>query len=242
QIPPRERLELAGVGGLSEPTTIAKAFDVGKNKLQEAMSKMDGVSIKGSGKDDIIDPLNYIKFDSLDEVEDWAMEFFSVRRQSLSPTEIQAITDYTDIWYYGNMNGYLRGSVEKLVPGNFERIERLINALSKAELPNNITVYRGTNLEIFDNLLNLKNTDYKDLIGKTIEEKGFMSTTSLKNQEFSGDVTLVINAPKGSKGAYLGHFSNSPKEAEILFNAGQKMLVKDVKITGDKLEVLVDLL
>ncbi|MBC1827464.1 hypothetical protein HCI96_09985 [Listeria seeligeri] len=242
QIPPRERLELAGVGGLSEPTTIAKAFDVGKNKLQEAMSKMDGLSIKGSGKSDIINPLNYIKFDSLDEVEDWAMEFFSVRRQSLSPTEIQAITDYTDIWYYGNMNGYLRGSVEKLVPGNFERIERLINALSKAELPNNITVYRGTNLEIFDNLLNLKNTDYKDLIGKTIEEKGFMSTTSLKNQEFSGDVTLVINAPKGSKGAYLGHFSNSPKEAEILFNAGQKMLVKDVKITGDKLEVLVDLL
>ncbi|MBF2538455.1 hypothetical protein IA623_03910 [Listeria seeligeri] len=242
QIPPRERLELAGVGGLSEPTTIAKAFDVGKNKLQEAMSKMDGLSIKGSGKSDIINPLNYIKFDSLDEVEDWAMEFFSVWRQSLSPTEIQAITDYTDIWYYGNMNGYLRGSVEKLVPGNFERIERLINALSKAELPNNITVYRGTNLEIFDNLLNLKNIDYKDLIGKTIEEKGFMSTTSLKNQEFSGDVTLVINAPKGSKGAYLGHFSNSPKEAEILFNAGQKMLVKDVKITGDKLEVLVDLL
>ncbi|WP_271002914.1 ADP-ribosyltransferase, partial [Listeria seeligeri] len=82
----------------------------------------------------------------------------------------------------------------------------------------------------------------KRAIGKTIEEKGFMSTTSLKNQEFSGDVTLVINAPKGSKGAYLGHFSNSPKEAEILFNAGQKMLVKDVKITGDKLEVLVDLL
>ncbi|MBC1642846.1 hypothetical protein HCJ01_14435, partial [Listeria welshimeri] len=82
QIPPRERLELAGVGGLSEPTTIAKAFDVGKNKLQEAMSKMDGLSIKGSGKSDIINPLNYIKFDSLDEVEDWAMEFFSVWRQS----------------------------------------------------------------------------------------------------------------------------------------------------------------
>ncbi|PZG34138.1 hypothetical protein C2D64_06955 [Listeria ivanovii] len=242
QIPPRERLAFAGAGGLSEPTTIAKAFDAGKNKLQEVMSKMDGLNIKGSGKGDIINPLNYIKFDSLDEVEDWAMEFFSVWRQSLSPKEIQAITDYTDIWYYGNMNGYLRGSIEKLAPGNAERIERLINALSKAELPNNITVYRGTSIEIFDNLLNLKNIDYKDLIGKTIEEKGFMSTTSLKNQEFSGDVTLVINAPKGSKGAYLGHFSNSPKEAEILFNAGQKMLIKDVKITGDKLEVLVDLL
>ncbi|MBC6121690.1 pre-toxin TG domain-containing protein, partial [Listeria seeligeri] len=55
QIPPRERLELAGVGGLSEPTTIAKAFDASKNKLQEVMSKMDNLNIKGSGKDDIIE-------------------------------------------------------------------------------------------------------------------------------------------------------------------------------------------
>nr|WP_260442827.1 pre-toxin TG domain-containing protein [Listeria seeligeri] len=55
QIPPRERLELAGVGGLSEPTTIAKTFDAGINKLQEAMSKMNGLNIKSSGKDDIIE-------------------------------------------------------------------------------------------------------------------------------------------------------------------------------------------
>ncbi|MBC2019041.1 glycohydrolase toxin TNT-related protein [Listeria seeligeri] len=54
QIPPRERLAFAGAGGLSEPTTIAKAFDAGKNKLQEVMSKMDGLNIKGSGKDDIV--------------------------------------------------------------------------------------------------------------------------------------------------------------------------------------------
>ncbi|MBC1487400.1 hypothetical protein HB897_14295, partial [Listeria seeligeri] len=55
QIPPRERLAFAGAGGLSEPTTIAKVFDAGKNKLQEVMSKMDGLNIKGSGKDDIIE-------------------------------------------------------------------------------------------------------------------------------------------------------------------------------------------
>ncbi|WP_411814762.1 pre-toxin TG domain-containing protein [Listeria ivanovii] len=54
QIPPRERLAFAGAGGLSEPTTIAKAFDAGKNKLQEVMSKMDNLNIKGSGKGDII--------------------------------------------------------------------------------------------------------------------------------------------------------------------------------------------
>ncbi|WP_271002918.1 pre-toxin TG domain-containing protein, partial [Listeria seeligeri] len=66
QIPPRERLELAGVGGLSEPTTIAKTFDAGINKLQEAMSKMNGLNIKGSGKDDIIEGVTGARASKID--------------------------------------------------------------------------------------------------------------------------------------------------------------------------------
>ncbi|MBC1725045.1 hypothetical protein HB981_00785 [Listeria seeligeri] len=68
QIPPRERLELAGVGGLSEPTTIAKTFDAGINKLQEAMSKMNGLNIKGSGKDDIIEGVSGAGASKIDNV------------------------------------------------------------------------------------------------------------------------------------------------------------------------------
>ncbi|WP_271001975.1 pre-toxin TG domain-containing protein [Listeria seeligeri] len=66
QIPPRERLELAGVGGLSEPTKIAKAFDASKNKLQEVMSKMDNLNIKGSGKDDIIEGVSGARASKID--------------------------------------------------------------------------------------------------------------------------------------------------------------------------------
>ncbi|EAH1503052.1 hypothetical protein D4233_14030, partial [Listeria monocytogenes] len=93
-----------------------------------------------------------------------------------------------------------------------------------------------------DNFLDLKNLNYQNLVGKTIEEKGFMSTTTISNQTFSGNVTMKINAPKGSKGAYLAHFSETPEEAEVLFNIGQKMLIKEVTELNGKIEIIVDLL
>lgn len=53
---------------------------------------------------------------------------------------------------------------------------------------------------------------------------------------------MIINAPKGSKGAYLAHFSDKPEEAEVLFDIGQKMLIRDVTEVGNKIEIIVDLL
>lgn len=91
----------------------------------------------------------------------------------MSSLEIQAIRDYTDIWYYGNMNGNLRGTKEKLAPGSAERIKNLSNVLEKASLPNNLTLYRGTSSEIVDNLFNLKNLNYQDLVGKQLKKKVF---------------------------------------------------------------------
>ncbi|MHC5293026.1 ADP-ribosyltransferase [Listeria welshimeri] len=240
---PRERLALAGAGGSIPEQSVAGASAAAtKKKLQEMMQKMDNLNVKGSGKAGIMEQKESLKLNSIEESKNWGIDSFSEWRNSLSSLEIQAIRDYTDIWYYGNMNGYLRGINEKLVPGNAERIKNLSNALGKASLPNNLTLYRGTSSEIFDNLFNLKNLNYQDLVGKTIEEKGFLSTTTLSNQKFSGNVTMIINAPKGSKGAYLAHFSDKPEEAEVLFDIGQKMLIRDVTEVGNKIEIIVDLL
>ncbi|MBC2277274.1 hypothetical protein HCB16_14040, partial [Listeria welshimeri] len=239
---PRERLALAGGGSIPEQSVAGASAAATKKKLQEMMRKMDNLNVKGSGKAGIMEQKESLKLNSIEESKNWGIDSFSEWRNSLSSLEIQAIRDYTDIWYYGNMNGYLRGINEKLVPGNAERIKNLSNALGKASLPNNLTLYRGTSSEIFDNLFNLKNLNYQDLVGKTIEEKGFLSTTTLSNQKFSGNVTMIINAPKGSKGAYLAHFSDKPEEAEVLFDIGQKMLIRDVTEVGNKIEIIVDLL
>ncbi|MHA2612989.1 ADP-ribosyltransferase [Listeria monocytogenes] len=241
-LPPREQLAFARGGSIPEQSATGAAAIAAKKKLKDIMQNMDNLNVKGGGKDDIIEQNKSLKFTSLEESEKWGIDGFSVWRNSLSSREIQAIRDYTDIWHYGNMNGYLRGSVEKLVPDNAERIKNLSSALEKAELPDNIILYRGTSSEILDNFLDLKNLNYQNLVGKTIEEKGFMSTTTISNQTFSGNVTMKINAPKGSKGAYLAHFSETPEEAEVLFNIGQKMLIKEVTELNGKIEIIVDLL
>lgn len=53
---------------------------------------------------------------------------------------------------------------------------------------------------------------------------------------------MIINAPRGIKGAHLVHFSDKPEEAEVLFDIGQKMLIRDVTEVGNKIEIIVDLL
>jgi hypothetical protein len=35
-------------------------------------------------------------------------------------------------------------------------------------------LYRGTSKEMVEDLINIKNPNYREMIGKTIEEKGFV--------------------------------------------------------------------
>jgi len=181
------------------------------------------------------------KLNNLAEANIWGMENYKQWRNNLTPNEIKAINDYTDIFHYGNMNNYLRGISDNLNSGNLERINSLTSALEKAKLPEDMILYRGTSKEMIADLINVKNPNFKDLIGKTIEEKGFMSTSLLESEKFSGDLSLIINAPRNSQGAYLGHFSQNPKEAEILFNKGQKMVIREVNENNGNLIIVVDL-
>ncbi|NHW22470.1 ADP-ribosyltransferase, partial [Escherichia coli] len=41
---------------------------------------------------------------------------------------------------------------------------------------------------------------------------------------------------------YLAHLSKTPEEAELLFNSGQKMLIKEVTELNGKIYIIVDLL
>jgi hypothetical protein len=65
------------------------------------------------------------------------------------------------------------------------------------------------------------------MVGKVVEDKGFMSTSMLKNSSFNGDVKMKINVPKGTNGAYVGEISHYPNEAELLLDKGQKMIITE---------------
>lgn len=134
---------------------------------------MDNLIVKGNGKAVIMEQKDSLKLNSIEESKNCGNDSFLEWRNYLSSLEIQAIRNYKDIWYNGNMNGNLRGTKEKLAPGSAESIKNLSNVLEKASLPNNLTLYRGTSSEIFDNLFNLKNLNYQDLVGKQLKKKVF---------------------------------------------------------------------
>ena len=150
-------------------------------------------------------------------------------QKELSENEKKAVQDYTKEYpnYYKNINAKLRGKDFFWDNGNRDRAELIHQALQKSSVPCDCTVYRGAS---FAALGKYKNLSDNELIGKVLLDKGFMSTSTIKGSEFSGDIKLEILVPKGSKGGYLGNGISvaGESEHEMLFDKGRRLKVVDV--------------
>lgn len=143
----------------------------------------------------------------------------------LSPEEKRAVRAYTGT-AYANINATLRGIEKSFGPGNYECARHIHQALSRASIPHDCTVYRGVSEKALGKLRFLPD---KMLTGKIFSDKGFMSTSIEKGNSFGGDL-LEISVPKGSHGAYVGHISEAGHyETEVLFDAGQVMRITGVR-------------
>jgi NAD+--asparagine ADP-ribosyltransferase len=141
---------------------------------------------------------------------------------NLSVSEREAVTEYTGT-NYKNINAVLRGKETAYTGQNAEFAENISSALKKANVPEDVVVYRGASKSA---LGELKDLSKEDMVGKVIEDKGFMSTSMLENSSFNGDVKMKINVPKETNGAYVGEISYYP-EAEMLLDKGQKMIITE---------------
>ena len=96
--------------------------------------------------------------------------------------------------------------------------QRMIDKLPTYHIPNNIIVYRY----ISKGLLKEMCPSYPPKTGMIIQDKGFMSTTLIKesvNSYRSGhdqNILLVISIPTGTKGTYVGHLKNTLSEYEVI--------------------------
>lgn len=141
---------------------------------------------------------------------------------SLNADYEAAVRAYTGSAYQ-NINATLRGLEGAFIGANGEIAQSLHQTLQSAELPCACTVYRGTSGKALGNLRFLPDSM---LVGKTIMEDAFMSTSLSENDAFGGDILLVIEAPAGSHGAYVGNISAlGHSESEVLFDAGQIMTI-----------------
>jgi hypothetical protein len=160
---------------------------------------------------------------------------------NMSPDENKAL-----VWYQGNgyktINGHLRSGAAKGQMTD-QNIANLDKAIAKTSLPKDTILYRGTAFSAYSAQLG---DDPSKWVGKTFEDKGYMSTTVDFAQSFSG-VKAVVRAPKGTKGGFLGNLPGGShnNEQEILMARGTKMVITGVQynptgkwITGITTEVI----
>ncbi len=168
----------------------------------------------------------------------WAEEKFDVWREALSLSERTAISQYTKRDFL-TINPVLRG-MKKESDYFMAKVEKQISlisgALQKSELPEKIFLFRTINSHYLGDLEKIKP---QQLIGKTIQEKGFLSTSLVPLFYYPGRLSMVIKAPEKINGAFLGSLSKYSGECEFLLDKGQELLIKNAKRIDDYKESLL---
>lgn len=141
----------------------------------------------------------------------------------LSSAQREAFSAYTGMAYL-NINGSLRGYAS-FSPENRQRAIEMHNALSCTQIPCSCTVYRGASNASLGAYQGMSDSD---LVGRTISDAGFMSTSLDPDEAFNGDVQLEISVPAGAHGAYVDSISSVSGEREVLFDAGQNLRITSV--------------
>lgn len=169
---------------------------------------------------------NDVNFEELTPSAASAMQQKMQPNKSLTQKARDALVAYTGS-FYGVINTLLRKGVASSSYGNptlaLER-GKLIQESMKP-LPRDIITFRGTTAEQFG-LGSMASLDtIKGLIGKTIIDDGFVSTSIDKDSAFSGTIRLTIAAPAGTPARYVGTISSHAHEKELIYAAGTKFRV-----------------
>lgn len=169
--------------------------------------------------------INY-KVMSDDEIKDFQVTS-DVCYNKLSSDEKEAMYDYC-MGGYQDINDYLNGKFE-----GYENIGKVItaidDAMSKYTLEQDMTVYRKTGLQFYDN--------YKE--GDVFQEKMYYSTSLSKNiadnvsDYHDNPITAEIRVPKGTKSIYVGNNTEFEFEAELLL--GRDLSYKVVEKTDNNI-------
>lgn len=162
---------------------------------------------------------------------------------SLTKDETAYVSGYTADGY-DDVNKYLRNIDDDDINEAYAKaaIKNIDSAISKFELMENVTLFRGTDLdsliEQFPNADNLS-----DLIGNEYCDKGYMSTSPLENvarrfaenNETENQLILQLDVTKGKgKCAYINKLSGFKNdEYECLIMHGSKFEIYGVDESGD---------
>lgn len=162
---------------------------------------------------------------------------------------------------YEKINGVLRDTANSYTPNNneiasperssattaAEKGNIMANAIDRAELKEDTTLYRGTDLSCLnpDMAADMEKVQDGSMTGEEFAEKyagtsfvehGFTSTSLSVDvaKSFAGDCILIINAPEGTKGVHMN------RELSKFSNELEVVLQKETTFTIEKIEVTPD--
>ena len=195
------------------------------NKASKTVTKTTAKKV-ASKTDDVFDVTKWsdsLSKNNLNEMNDWTDDWL----KTISETERAGVRKYTSN-AYENMNRYLRG--QHPTTSYADEIEACKSALSKASLPQETIVRRGSGYNMLDELGVGKITpeNKSNFIGGIVEDKGFVSTSPAHSGGFSGSIEYVIKLPQGSQAMYIDKISRFQGEEELLINCGGKFIVENV--------------
>lgn len=91
----------------------------------------------------------------------------------------------------------------------------------------NTTVFRGANLRA----LGANNVEQLEaMVGATVRDHGFTSTSIRPDSAFGGEVSMQIDVPEGTPAAYMEDITLNPGENELLLNSGTRFQIMAVNV------------
>lgn len=166
-----------------------------------------------------------IRQNNLREMEGWCNDWLKL----ITSAQRDGVETYTGS-AYEEMNEYLRGLSSSISSSRKQAIEDCTKALAKASLPQETIVRRGSGYNMLRELgVDFSSDNKSAVIGATVVDKGFVSTSPASGGGFSGSIEYVIKLPEGSQAMYVAPISRYSSEQELLINRGGRYLIEDVE-------------
>lgn len=108
-------------------------------------------------------------------------------------------------------------------------VQDLDNIISRFEVPEDVSLYRGSNLDFLYREFSINNLE--DLLGKSYIDKGYTSTSIILDKAFlNKDAVFEIKLPGGKgRGAFISSFSRHFDELEFLLKRNTKFKIVDIR-------------
>ena len=220
-----------------------------KNMSYTEWQKYKGVPVSApkAGSAVFMPTIEAKEFATVRETVDYGVDQSKEWRKTLTKDEIEAMERYANYSY--DINGYARegdnyflASSSKFATSPEKQVEikrqfkAMESAINKSTFKDDVVLYRGTNAKALNlNLANLDEQTLKSMIGSTISDNAYLSTTGLRDvaETYSGEVILKINVPKGTKGIFIDNIKDISGYIDEDFNL-EFVLQRNqtMKITG----------